>query len=463
MKYQKEVCALLFSDIKGYSKLNEHQFSVLATAAFPRMAEIVRKDALLYVNTWGDAVVAAYRDPLSAAEAAIELRDFFSNTNWTSQHLPKDLNIRVALHAGVIFLGDDPIKGGSGLIGTQVNLAARIEPITKAGQVWATSQFKALLDQCPDEKLVTDDLGERPLAKQWGSEKLYRVRRPTDSAGPVDTEEEPASKKFDGVDAALRILKHSTSDDQIAMALELLGETKESRAVPPLLEILKDKTKSVRLRNRAAASLGNLHLSTAIPDMLDVLTDEDDDLDLRDTVVVALGELGDVRAGDVLLRILNDKMPMPRKTKARAILALGKIGDPKYVPEVMALAKQDQEELVSTAIIDFANKLKDIRCVDALLQIAADKEHHVEVTRGAAVQIAVRIAPDLAVDRLIQIVDDPQEIHDIQLVALRGLARVNSPKAQQKLKEIGSDPVHPHAVMALAFLMNPDKYVREKD
>jgi class 3 adenylate cyclase/HEAT repeat protein len=460
-KPERVLSAILFADVKGYSSLSEHQLPVFALVALPGMADVLKNFHPSYVNTWGDAIVAAFRDPLSAARCAIGLRDYFRATNWAEKHLPKELNLRLALHAGVIFLGEDPIKGGQGLIGTQVNLAARVEPITRPGQIWATGQFVTLLSNCPDDTIEVDDLGERPLAKKWGSERLYRIRRKGDAKEEAgDDIADRQSVSFDYVDAAMRILNSAAKEKEKRQALELLGQTGESRAVPFLLEVAKDRSASVSMRNRAILSLGQLKAREAVPDLLDVLQDSEDDLDVRDSVVMVLGLIRDPRAGDVLLKVIGRQIQLPAASRGNAVSALGLIGESRYIPAVIQLgSEKDQEEEIYQRIIAFFSEVRDMRGIATLLSIAKEKANHLEQTRGAALEIAVKIAPELVVPDLIEITKDEAEVEGIRKVAIQGLGKVRTPKAIARLEEIGTEGGHRLAVLALAVLMNPKKYV----
>ena len=461
MKPQRKMAAILFGDVKGYSALTELQIKTFAETALYEMAEPLKDHSPFYLNTWGDAVVAAFDDPLAAVKCALDLRDLFNNTNWAEKNLPSSLKLRLSLHAGVLFIGEDPIKGGSGLAGTQVNLAARIEPITRAGQVWATSQFVALFQQCQDDTIAYDDLGERPLAKRWGSERLYRFRRSMESPDIVEEVEEPAKASFDTVDSAMNIFYGGRNDEQRANALELLGQSNDARAITPLLEVLKDKTSSYRLRRIAAASLGDLRLPTAVQDMVDLLLESEEDVDIKDVIIVSLGKIGDVRAGQALLKVVTNNIPMPGVSRARALSALGDIGDNRYVPEVIDLvSKTEEEELVLQASALYFGKIRDIRAIPVLVGIAKDKAAHTENTRGSAIQTIGEIAPDLCVDALIDISKDADEPEGINRMAILCLAKARTPAAIQRLQEIGGDPSHLNVIIALAALMSPEKYLK---
>ena len=74
----------------------------------------------------------------------------------------------MSLHSGRAYRGKDPISGDTGYIGTQINLAARIEPIVRPGEVWTTDKFISLMKTANPEHLDSDNLGVKPLAKKWG-------------------------------------------------------------------------------------------------------------------------------------------------------------------------------------------------------------------------------------------------------------------------------------------------------
>lgn len=177
----RRIATLLFLDVKGYSQLSENQLRRFFQHVLPRMASTMQEAGASYTNTWGDAIVSVADDPLALAMAALNLRDLFLNQDWVGMEMPH-LLARIALHAGAIYVGDDPFSGHQGIVGTQINVAARIEPITSPGHVWATDTFISLISQQSQSAVGWDELGEIPLAKAWGAKHLFRVRRSHESA-----------------------------------------------------------------------------------------------------------------------------------------------------------------------------------------------------------------------------------------------------------------------------------------
>jgi adenylate cyclase len=188
---EKRIVAVLFSDVKGY-RLKEPQLKTFINVVLPRIMTVLSpyKDGMLEINTWGDAILLVTSDPNALAHFALDLRDFYRNTPWSDHQLPTDLNCRIGLHSGVVFIGDDPLRDRKGIIGTQMNVAARIEPITPVGEVFATDAFEKLSKQHTDDTIAFYDAGLQLLAKDFGTAHLYRLRRQHEApptAPPIET------------------------------------------------------------------------------------------------------------------------------------------------------------------------------------------------------------------------------------------------------------------------------------
>ena len=93
---QKKHAAILFADVKGYSTLTEYQLQQFFTLFLPELGNTLNKHISFYKNSWGDAIVAAFEDPLQAADCALSLRDEFNSTNWDTLGIPS-LSLRTSL------------------------------------------------------------------------------------------------------------------------------------------------------------------------------------------------------------------------------------------------------------------------------------------------------------------------------------------------------------------------------
>ncbi len=170
---------LLFADLVGFGLLKEEQFPYYIGEYLERLADNLKdtKYKPLFKNMWGDAIYFVFDDLIDAAEYALQLRDFIEQTEWSRYNLPADLSIRIGLHVGPVFGAKEPILNKMNYFGSHVNRAARIEPITNPGNVYASEQFAALLMANPDHDLECRYVGIIVLPKKFGRYPIYHVKR----------------------------------------------------------------------------------------------------------------------------------------------------------------------------------------------------------------------------------------------------------------------------------------------
>ncbi|MGA2614796.1 MAG: TRAFs-binding domain-containing protein [Spirochaetia bacterium] len=178
----RQTVAILFADMVGYSKLPEEQVPAYVRGFLSGVSRTLQASAAepLYRNTWGDAICLAFDDALQAAECAIALRDMVRTTDWSQLNLPGSLNVRIGLHAGPVYCVREPLLGRLNVFGFHVNQAARIEPITSPGNVYASESFAALLLTDPRNRLDCRYVGVIVLPKSFGSYPIYHIKRRTE-------------------------------------------------------------------------------------------------------------------------------------------------------------------------------------------------------------------------------------------------------------------------------------------
>lgn len=175
---QSRILVLLFGDVAHFTALSEDQvprFVAHFLGALGRLEEGLPNRPLVK-NTWGDGLFYVFEGLGEAACFAQGLVDAVAHTDWAALGLPAGLNLRVALHAGPVFLGPDPVTGRPTCFGTHVNRAARIEPITPPGQVYVSQAFAALAAAREVPGLHCDYVGRLPLAKGYGTFPMYAMR-----------------------------------------------------------------------------------------------------------------------------------------------------------------------------------------------------------------------------------------------------------------------------------------------
>lgn len=176
---QRDICALLFADVVHFTDLKEDQilqFSQNFLGAIAQLAPPLNTPPLMK-NTWGDALYYVFATVEQAGTFALDLCDLMQTTQWERHHLPADMNLRIALHAGPVYRNVDPITGRVNYVGNHVNHAARIEPITPPGRVYASQAFAAMAASEKVQSFTCDYVGQVLWAKHYGSFPTYHVHR----------------------------------------------------------------------------------------------------------------------------------------------------------------------------------------------------------------------------------------------------------------------------------------------
>jgi class 3 adenylate cyclase/tetratricopeptide (TPR) repeat protein len=179
-RVKRALKAMLFADLVGYSKLTEAQLPSFYDSFLCELAENLRRSRHkpVFRNSWGDCIYFVFDDMVSAAECALELRDFVRTKNWKESNLPSTMNIRIGLHAGPVYHAWEPILNRMGYFGYHVTTAARIEPITSPGNVYASEQFAALLmAESGSGDLVCNYVGVIVLPKDFGKFPIFHIKR----------------------------------------------------------------------------------------------------------------------------------------------------------------------------------------------------------------------------------------------------------------------------------------------
>lgn len=137
---------MLFADIKGYSKLNEQQLVVFSTVYISKLKSVFDEfsEGILNRRTQGDGLFIVFTKLMTAVAVALRINVVLTETEWESIGLPADLQIRISLDAGPCYAYQDRIVGSIEFCGNYVNRAARLEPVTPPGHIFATETFVAL-------------------------------------------------------------------------------------------------------------------------------------------------------------------------------------------------------------------------------------------------------------------------------------------------------------------------------
>ena len=180
-RFTSRVVSILFADAVGFSKLGEAEVPWFVEHFLGAIATLATRyeRSILARNTWGDGVYFVFSDPAFAGDFGLELARVVAGTDWRQKGFSSALNLRIGLHAGPVYEFDDPITGHRSYSGTHVSRAARIEPITPPGQVYASESFAALAAAHGAKSFTCDYIGQTAMAKGYGSFPTYHVRAET--------------------------------------------------------------------------------------------------------------------------------------------------------------------------------------------------------------------------------------------------------------------------------------------
>jgi len=187
--------AMLFGDVKGFSKLKDQQLLIFVDQVLGRLARVLDSfgEKVCFQNTWGDGIFVVFEDAHDAALCAIAMQQAMNNLHNSEYGLPKHLALRLGGHFGPIYKAKDPVLKVDNYFGAHVSCTARIEPVTPEGCVYVTEAFAAMIAlnkdagfardayngaaSCADyfsgDYFSCDYVGNIPAAKGYGDLSMY--------------------------------------------------------------------------------------------------------------------------------------------------------------------------------------------------------------------------------------------------------------------------------------------------
>jgi class 3 adenylate cyclase len=177
--FDPKIVGLLFADARGFSRLTEAEVPLFVEHFLGTVAGELARAAHppILTNTWGDGLYFVFQDVRQTGEFALNLCDAVRTTDWKAKGFRNELSLRIGLHAGPTYECLDPVTGRPNYIGAHVSHAARIEPITPPGEVYASGAFAALARADQVKEFVCVYVGQTPLAKGYGTFPTYVVHR----------------------------------------------------------------------------------------------------------------------------------------------------------------------------------------------------------------------------------------------------------------------------------------------
>ncbi|OQY44858.1 MAG: adenylate/guanylate cyclase domain-containing protein [Candidatus Parabeggiatoa sp. nov. 2] len=165
---------IMFTDLRGSTEMYDKAGDVFAyklvQTHFKILTETVRQYSGAVVKTMGDAIMATFSRPLDGFLASLEMLSKIEQMNETWKEAGYEIGLKVGINEGpaLAVVNDERID----YFGQSVNIAARVQGLAQAGEVWMTQSIL----ESPE---VTDKLLMSGYQTQQHSASLKGVGQPT--------------------------------------------------------------------------------------------------------------------------------------------------------------------------------------------------------------------------------------------------------------------------------------------
>jgi len=252
--------------------------------------------------------------------------------------------------------------------------------------------------------------------------------------------------------------KWEINSERDAAAVEALGESRDPKAIPVLVEHLLDDDRPA-VATDAAFGLRHFNDPQVIHALIQAATNKNIPIDAREAAVKSLGDIGNPEVVDTLIQILKDSS-VEYTVRSDAALALGRIGDPKAIePLIRTLYDEWYEKAIGLreAIAESLGAFRDPRVIDALIY-ALSRDYR---TAFAAAESLKKLRDRRAVEPLIDILDDDTKKAHARELAVQILGVLGDPRAIPALVKTlydNSELMREYAVESLQrfILTHPD-------
>lgn len=172
-----EIKAMLFANVVNFQQITEPQMPAFVEHFKGAIGKLLKQGLVppVVAESWAGVHFFVYDEVEDAARVALALRDMAKQTSWAEHGLPKDLGVRIVLHAAPVYAFVDPTLDRLTCAGSYVNRAARIEPVTPRDQVYATQEFAALCGTRRTSNIGFEYLGYLRTTTLFEDAALYRL------------------------------------------------------------------------------------------------------------------------------------------------------------------------------------------------------------------------------------------------------------------------------------------------
>lgn len=175
---RREPHAILFSDIRGYSKLSDRDILWYYNELHPLLAKVTAefKSDIQHIDTWGDAIFLVTEKASTAAKIAVALNTVLAEIDQSRLSIKEPLMMRIGLHFGPVYKLYDHLAECYTYSSNDVTKTARIEPITPPGEIFGTEPFVAMLELEGEGWANFEYAGTLSSAKNFGAFRMFHIR-----------------------------------------------------------------------------------------------------------------------------------------------------------------------------------------------------------------------------------------------------------------------------------------------
>jgi class 3 adenylate cyclase len=175
--------ALLFTDLKGstalYDRIGDLNAFSLVQQHFEHLQAVTQRFNGAIIKTIGDAVMAAFLNPLDAVGAALAMREAISSFNRTRPD--RELILKIGVHKGAAIAVT--LNDRLDYFGQTVNIAARVQHLADADEIYLSDSVH---DAEGVQQLLAPFALETSVARLKGVRQdmqVWRVAAPAASEG----------------------------------------------------------------------------------------------------------------------------------------------------------------------------------------------------------------------------------------------------------------------------------------
>ena len=175
---RREPHAILFADVRGYSRLGDRDVLWYFNVLQPELAKIIDefRSEIQHLDTWGDAIFLVTEKASVAARIAVAFNNALAGIDQSCLNLDEPLQMRIGLHFGPVYKLYDHLTKCFTYSSNDVTKTARIEPVTPPGEIFGTEPFVAMLELEGEGWASFDYAGTISSAKDYGAFRMFHVK-----------------------------------------------------------------------------------------------------------------------------------------------------------------------------------------------------------------------------------------------------------------------------------------------